>query len=100
SYDCPGVQLADVAAGATVYALQNRDDNQAREWIKYFPKMLHRLSVLPDMDHVDLEEFPAQRNLILLHELVQRSERGISLTEGIGEFLSETTRYLIGREPH
>ena len=62
----------------------------------YFPKMLHRFSVLPDLNNMDVEDLAFQRNLILLKELVDRSERGLSLTEGIGEFLSVTTRYLIG----
>jgi hypothetical protein len=76
--------------------MQNRYDNQAKEWKKYFPTMMHRLSVLPDTDHVDLDEMPVQRNFMLLQELVHRSERGLSLTEGIREFLMDATRYLTG----
>lgn len=97
SSDHPGVQLADIAAGATVFALQNRDDRDAKKWFEYFPGMLHRLSVLPDVKDIDMKQLSVQRNLMLLHELVHRSERGLSLTEGIEEFLAGATRYLVER---
>lgn len=100
SFSCPGVQLADVAAGATVYAFQNADDSEAKKWKEYLPAMLHPTSVLPDVRHLDMSAIPAQRNLALLQELVRRSESGLSLTEGIDTFLVGVTSWLDSRRPH
>jgi len=97
SIDCPGVQLADIAAGAVVFALQNRDDEQAKKWAEYFPEMMQPPSVLPDFESIDVADMTAQRNILLLHEIVDRSEKGLSLTEGIGEFLIEMTSALRAR---
>lgn len=96
SREYPGVQLADIAAGATVYALQNLDSPESMKWREYIDKMLH-WAVVPDRVHIEMDKISSQRNLILLEELVRRSERGLPLTEGIGEFLAHTTNYLAGR---
>jgi hypothetical protein len=96
SHECPGVQLADAVAGATIYALSKRDDSQTRKWINYFPSILHPICVImPDNDHIDPYKIENQRNALLLYELVARSERGISLTEGIDRFLTDATQHLL-----
>jgi hypothetical protein len=94
SSDNPGVQLADVAAGAAVYALQNPADPLAIEWLELLFSEKPNLSIMPDFGQIDVKDISAKRNLMLLQELVDRSERGLSLTEGIDDFLVRATRLL------
>lgn len=94
SHDHPGVQLADIAAGAIPFALQNPGDPEAKKWREYFPEILCR-PVWPEKRYIDLAEVSVQRNMMLLQELVHRSERGLPLEEGLVEFLYSITNYLI-----
>lgn len=60
-----------------------RNDRYADEWKEYLGPSVIRQSVLPDISHVDLDKFNAKRNVIILEELVDRSERKVSLIEGM-----------------
>lgn len=87
SVNYPGVQIADVSAGATAFMFQNREDRHAEEWRHYAANFIHPLSILPELETIDLSAFEAQRNFILLQELVTRSENGTPLLEDIGAFI-------------
>lgn len=87
SVDYPGIQLADVAAGAAAFMFQNPREDHSQEWLRFATKIVHPLSILPELDTVDLTTFEAQRNFLLLQELVTRSENGTPLLEDIGEFV-------------
>jgi hypothetical protein len=98
SSEYPGVQLADLVAGASIFAMRNKDDNEVQKWRTYLPGMLH-LRASPDPRHLDMRAIPVQRNLLLLRELVRRSEAGISLTEDIGAFLAQSEYILTAKGP-
>jgi hypothetical protein len=48
---------------------------------------IHDHCIHPDLEHVDLRKKPAVINCMVLLELLERSRRGASLTEGIKEFI-------------
>lgn len=82
-----GLQLADLVAGAAASALKNPEDEFAQHWRETCTGAMHRNSVLPDLDEVDLGTERAVVNAIVLHELVERSVRGQSLLLGMREFI-------------
>jgi hypothetical protein len=90
----PGIQLADVVAGTAIHAFQNPNDKQARDWMQYLLQCLHPMSVVPTTESVDMSTVSGQRNVWILHELVERSRYRKSLTEGIGEYIAGVTRRL------
>lgn len=87
-----GVQLADAIAAAFAYACDNTNaDEYAIKWRNLIDESVIFGSVFHDYEHIDLSKLEVQRNAVLLHELVDRSKKGISLTEDIGEFLQYIT---------
>ncbi|MGO9018039.1 MAG: DUF3800 domain-containing protein [Syntrophobacteraceae bacterium] len=94
----PGIQIADVVAGAAAYFIQNSDDQHAKKWREYAPSVIHPF-VAPEADYIDLTSMSAQRNLILLEELVLRSKNGEPLLPGLPDFVAHATRYLIAKPP-
>jgi hypothetical protein len=87
-----GVQLADAVAAAFVYACdRNNQDEYALKWRGLIEESVIFGSVFYDYDYLDLGKLEVQRNAVLLEELVSRSKAGISLTDGIGEYLQAVT---------
>lgn len=90
-----GVQLADAIAGAFAYACDRENqDEYAVKWRGMIEEHVIFGSVFQDYDHLDLSKLEVQRNAILLQELVDRSRNGVSLTEGIGEYIKFITIFL------
>lgn len=94
SVNYPGIQLADVAAGATAFMFQNPQMDQSQNWLHFATKSVHPLSILPEPKSVDLTTLEAQRNFLLLQELVTRSVNGVPLLKGIGEFVKTVSNRL------
>lgn len=95
SKEIHGVQLADAVAAAFAYAFDSEnDDEYAIKWRGLFEEVVTEGSIFPDYDYVDLNKIEVQRNAILLQELVERSKKGMSLTDNIGEYLRFITAML------
>ncbi|MDQ0068502.1 hypothetical protein J2W34_000276 [Variovorax boronicumulans] len=90
-----GIQIADVAAAAAVYAFTNSNDEDAERWRGIIAPMGHYGSIIPDIDEVHLRDRRVQRNALVLFELHSRAKRGESLTDGMGEYMQVITRRLV-----
>ncbi|NPE50258.1 DUF3800 domain-containing protein [Dickeya dadantii] len=87
-----GVQLADAIAAAFAYACdRDNQDEYAIKWRGMIEEATIFGSVYHDYDYLDLSKLEVQRNALLLEELVERSRNGISLTEGIGNYIQWLT---------
>lgn len=91
-----GIQLADAIAAASVYVFSGADDDHCVKWKPAIAKHGHYGSIIPDFDHVDLNELSVKRNAALLIELHNRATKNISLTEGMGEYIQFISRALVG----
>ncbi len=89
-----GIQIADAVAAAAVHVLSGTDDDYARKWREAIGRFGHYGSIIPDKDAVDLGNLDVQRNAVLLMELHQRAKKGISLIEGIPEYMALVTKML------
>jgi len=93
SRDHPGVQLADIFASALAYCMRAPGDDLARTWMKQLAKSITEFSVLPDPHIVDLREERAFVSALVLHELVDRSAKNVSLFDGMPAFIAAARRY-------
>ena len=86
-----GVQIADVVAATTVYVSQMNDVNDAflERWQDYFYEnvIYSHASVVPEVEHVELERNEVRLNDLLLRELFDRSKNKTPLLQDIEEFL-------------
>lgn len=94
SHDSHGIQIADAIAAAAVYVFSGATDESADRWRHIIARQAHYGSVVPDMDEVRLELKRAQRNALLLQYLHQQAMEGLSLTEGVQQFISNLSRRL------
>ncbi len=90
-----GIQLADAAAAAAVYAFTSPRNEHTERWRSIIAEVGHYGSIIPDHDEICLSDFRAQRNALVLLELHARARRGQSLTDGMGEYIQLVTRRLI-----
>jgi hypothetical protein len=91
-----GVQLADAIAATCVYATTGTQGNHADAWRRLLPEFAIYGSMLPDADHVDLDRYEVQRNAVVLIEMHSRATKGLSLSDGMSEYIqrvSETLTY-------
>jgi hypothetical protein len=71
-----GIQLADVFASASVFALKNKEHPLSKFWFSQCEKFLDNHSVVPDMDYVDFSKPKTIANCMLFHEIFDLSIRG------------------------
>lgn len=90
-----GIQLADVAAAAAVYAFSGATDEHAMQWREMLPEIGHYGSIIPDIDEVNLKDMRVQRNAVLLLELNSRAKSGKGLLENMPEYIELISRRLI-----
>ena len=83
----PGLQLADVVAGAAAFSLKKPTDEFSEFWRTSCAETLHGNSVIPDLDEIDLATERAIVNACVLNELVDRSVRGENLLCGMRQFI-------------
>lgn len=105
SIETPGVQIADVVASATRAVVTNPRDTQLDLLKVGASRAFGKYPVIPDLDEVDLTSPSAERNYLLLQELVRRSLCGESLLDDIRQFVidvsAKTGATLPGsRHPH
>lgn len=79
SKDMAGLQLADVVASSTVFALKNPVSTFANRWREIFSDSLHENCIVPDADEIDLESKRALINARILSLLSEQSIRGVSV---------------------
>lgn len=91
-----GVQLADIVATASTYSIQVHQE--ADEYIEklrsiLMPKAIYA-SVFPDYGQIDLTQKKVQLNALLFEELIQRSEKEVSILDNIEEYITNTKKLL------
>ena len=89
SKDFYGIQIADAIAGAFAYAFdENKEEDEYKlKWKKMGETHLSQTNLFPDLSYLDTTSSEVQLNTILLRELLDRSQRGVSLTENIGFYI-------------
>ena len=83
SRDHPGVQLADVISGSVTYALLNKNDNEAQEWLSSMEDSLHPDSLVPDQKHIDIDIPEVYINATIMAELGRRARIKADPLEGL-----------------
>lgn len=89
-----GIQIADTLAAAAVFALTNADDPLAQKWAAMLPEIGKYGSVMPDFDHLDLDDLAVKRNAVVLMELHSRATKKENLLEGMVEYVDFMTHAL------
>lgn len=74
-----------------IYSDPENQDEYAIKWRGLIEESVIFGSVFHDYDYLDLKKLEVQRNAVLLQELVDRSKKGVSLIDGIGEYLQVVT---------
>jgi hypothetical protein len=82
SQQSPGIQIADVLSGSIAFALKNPDDILSKKWSELAKSMFSPFCILPDSKAIDLRERDPVINVMILHELVDRTLKGKSLFIG------------------
>ncbi len=87
----PGIQIADILAGTFAFVLRENSkgnhNSYPNEWKHYLVNCGSDFSVVPDFDHLDLNDIHVRRNFLLLSELTRRSVEKSPLLDGIELFL-------------
>lgn len=84
-----GIQIADAIAACLSYAVQNRTDKTAREWITAFDTAhaIHPNSIVSDSEYADVSTSKGALNKLLFEELIRRCRAGENLLDGIEDFV-------------
>lgn len=86
SRDHPGLQVADLVAGAASRIL-TQDLNPALEGVRSaLMRHIHKHSIMPDFDYVQLGTREVDVNWIVLMELGQRAAKGLDPRTGLADF--------------
>jgi hypothetical protein len=72
----PGIQLADLFASASVFALRNPDHELAECWFQYSEKFVQPQSMVPQPEYADLSRPDVFVNALIFRRLVDLSVRG------------------------
>ncbi len=72
----PGVQLADVFASATIFALRNPEHELAKCWVRHSEKFVHPQSMVAQPEYADLSKPEVYVNALIFRRLVDLSVRG------------------------
>ena len=89
SRESPGIQIADVLSSSLTYALNHPHGAVSKTWLKLI-KDVPANQIIPEAEHIDLEQQGAFVNSQVLVELVDRSIRGLNLFEDMAEFVLES----------
>lgn len=85
-----GIQIADAIAGAFAYAFDDNrhEDEYKLKWKKMGETHLSKTNLFPDTSYLNMAIPEVQLNTILLRELLDRSQKGTSLTENMGSYIN------------
>lgn len=92
-----GIEIADVIASGTSYALRNPESTLGDYWRKNCAHMVCE-AVIPDIANFEILSENGLINGLILKELVERSIRGSSLIEGMVEWVYGMREFV--RENH
>lgn len=94
----PGIQIADIFAGASNYILREKGKSDKKstcsQWTKLLYPSLQGSSILPDTDILDFNNGWIQLNMLLLDELVERSKQNLPILLDIELFILKTANVL------
>ena len=85
-----GIQIADAIAGAFAYAFDDNrhEDKYKLKWKKMGETHLSKTNLFPDVSYLNMAIPEVQLNTILLRELLNRSQKGTSLTENMESYIN------------
>lgn len=85
-----GIQLADVISAAFAWSCNdnNRSQEKAMRWNAYLNEATIAVVNVPELEYVDLDKNEVKANYVILMELVSRSAKGESLTDGMIDFIN------------
>ena len=97
SHESAGIQLADVVAAAAVAAFDQRSEKWAKDMGRRLMASgsIHPDGIVPEHQRLDLDLPETRLNVMILLELLRRSEEGQSLTNGLPEFIHHVGRAVI-----
>jgi hypothetical protein len=97
SHECPGIQLADVVAAVAVAAFIDPSEKWSKDVLgsMFASGSIHPDGIVPEHDNVDLDLPETRLNVLILRELLRRSERAVSLTNGLPEFVQRMGQVVI-----
>ena len=88
-----GIQVADVFASGLAFALRNPTEEISRTWMRLLDESISEFSVFPDPERIDLNSEIGFVNRVILHELVERSQRKVDLFVGMPQLISQAATY-------
>ena len=91
-----GIQLADMVASSTAFALKRPDDDFSCFWMERCKEIVHFNCVVPNVDEFDMSNERSVLNAFVLNELVDRSVGGRHLLHGMPQFI-EIARQMSGQ---
>jgi hypothetical protein len=85
----PGIQIADAVSGSLAFALRNKNDQTAQEWLSMFDSAsaIGSENLVPNADDADVRTPEGARNRAVFQELMKRCREGRDLLEGIEDFI-------------
>jgi hypothetical protein len=91
SHESPGIQLADVLSSVAVAVADGPSDKWSKEVIRvlFESGAIHPDGIVPEHDRLDLDVPETRLNVLILIELLRRSDVGESLTVGLRDFVSQ-----------
>lgn len=94
----PGIQIADIFAGASNYILRNKGKADKKstcsQWTELLYPSLQSSSILPDTDILDFDNGWTQLNMLILDELVERSKQNLPILLDIELFILQRANIL------
>lgn len=82
-----GIQIADVMAAGAAYAISNPHDKFGGKWLEILQEIGEHGSILPDSDHINLNEPGTRFNALVLARLHYCASNGMDLVTGISPLL-------------
>jgi hypothetical protein len=91
SHPYAGIPLADILASSCRKALQDPKDPEHKRWIETLVPRISQESVWYDAAYMDVSNRETAVNMLVLHELIERSVKGQSLLTDIERFVYRAT---------
>ena len=95
----PGIQLADIFAGISAYALTNRDNELSSFWYEASEGFVSENSVLPDLERYAPTNQEGIVNHYIFEELLRCALSGENYSESLPEFIPHAQSYVEANLP-
>lgn len=98
----PGIQIADIFAGASKFVFQEGYMDSSKKvsrlirirWTNYISHCFTDYSVVPDREHLDMNQISNQLNMALFHEIMERTYNSEPILEEIEFFIHNQYKIL------